>query len=52
MTAADLALRLRRAVTTASNDDCTKPNTEERRRHVERLMSMQEAAEFLEALYD
>lgn len=47
---ARLRAALRRAITTASNDDVTKPGTEDRTRHAERLTAMIEAAGFLDAL--
>ena len=46
--AADIGRRLRRAITTAMNDDYTKIGSEERRRHCERLDAMSDAAAFLE----
>ena len=47
MTADDLARRLRYAAQTAQNDDLSQPETERRRRHVERIAVILEAAEFL-----
>lgn len=44
-----LAERLERAITTASNDDLSKPGTPERERHVARLAAMQEACLALRA---
>lgn len=49
-TPAELALKLRRAVLTASHDDYSRPGTNERLRHIDRIAAMENAAEFLEAL--
>jgi len=45
-----LAASLRHAITTASNDDYSQPRTPERQRHADRLVAMQNAADFLETL--
>lgn len=45
---ADLVERLRHAATTAANDDLTRPMTQERRRHTDRVVAMSEAADALE----
>lgn len=45
----DLADRLAHAIATASNDDLSKPNTDKRRRHTERIDVMLEAVEALRA---
>jgi hypothetical protein len=42
--------RLRHAATTASNDDYSKPGTEARRRHVERVDAMLAGADEIERL--
>jgi len=44
-----LAERLRHASTTASNDDLSKPGTEKRQRHADRVAVMLEAADDLDA---
>jgi hypothetical protein len=44
-----LAERLRHASTTASNDDLSKPGTEKRQRHADRVPVMLEAADALDA---
>lgn len=49
---ADLALSLRHAIVTASNDDYTRPGTQERQRHVARIDAMAAAADFLMELAD
>ncbi len=46
--AADLGAKLRRAVTTAMNDDLSEVGTEKRKRHCDRLDAMSAAAAFLE----
>jgi hypothetical protein len=46
--AADLSRRLRYAITTAMNDDCSTVGTVGRTRHMDRLDAMSAAAEFLE----
>lgn len=47
--ASALVARLRRAYQTACNDDYSKPGTEERARHVERLTAIDEAAAFIDS---
>ena len=42
--------RLRNAITTASHDDTSKPNTAPRRRHCERLEAVQEGLDLIDAL--
>ena len=46
--AAHLGKRLRHAITTAMNDDYTKPRSEEKQRLLDRLDAMSDAAAFLE----
>jgi hypothetical protein len=47
MNAADIVTRLRRSITTASNDDESKPGTEKRRRHIERMEAMNDAIDLI-----
>lgn len=44
-----LSERLRHAATTAANDDYSKPMTDERRRYIDRIDTMLEAADALDA---
>lgn len=46
----DLIERLGHAITTASNDDYTKPMSEKRKRHVERLTTMYAAIDEIKRL--
>jgi hypothetical protein len=46
----DVIDRLCRAITTASNDDMSEPDTAKRQRHVERLAAMSEAADEIERM--
>jgi len=46
--AADIARRLRKSVQTASNDDYSEAGTDKRLRHVQRIETMSDAADFLE----
>jgi hypothetical protein len=46
----DVIDRLRQAITTASNDDLSEPDTAKRQRHVERLAAMSEASDEIERL--
>lgn len=41
----DINAQLARAITTASNDDMTKPGSDKRERHVQRLTAMTDAAD-------
>lgn len=49
--AASIAVALRHAATTATNDDLTELSSEKRHRHVDRVETMLAAAEFLEERY-
>lgn len=46
----DIVFRLIHSITTASNDDVSEPMTEKRRRHVERVDTLREAADEIERL--
>lgn len=45
-----VAIRLRHAITTLSNDDYSEAGTRERSRHVERITSMMEAADVFDEM--
>lgn len=46
----DVIDNLRRAMTTASNDDLSEPGSDKRHRHVQRLAAMSEAIGEIERL--